>query len=388
LASKTDRNNFRIEENDISPVVVRDNQLIITNWETDDADVVSFFENKRAEDRSRALDRALKVGVVAANLVGTAERIDYVQKEFAMLETKFNLSLDTTLRELEAKFDDAFGERGKFATVVQDTFGEKGKIVTEIFNPAREGTPLYQLRIELTRQLTDLRSFFATEKTREAVEETTPRRGLRFEEAIEKILDDIVRERKGDTLENVTNVPGKLGRSKKGDFILRVAEKPDSPIVIETKAVETTSLPAIRKTLKEAMENRSAVYSILVASDVTALPESVGWFNEYDNDQLVCAVGDSQSQSLQGEILNIAVAWARIRVLQRAERASVNSVQIQDAVKKAREAIGRLKDILTQCKTLETTVDKIRDVCGEISREVVDQLNNVSNAVKVTPTSE
>ena len=82
-------NKSRIGQGDngqLSPVEVFGNKLIVVKWETDEAEIVSFFANKPAEDRPRAFERALKVGVVASSIVGTAERIDYVQKEFNSLQ--------------------------------------------------------------------------------------------------------------------------------------------------------------------------------------------------------------------------------------------------------------------------------------------------------------
>ncbi len=381
LSSKLDRIKSSREDHE-SSIILADNRLLILNWETDDADIVSFFENKTAADRPRALNSALKVGVVASSVAGTTERIDYIQKEFASLQTKFNALLDKTLLQLGERFDDVFGEKGKFAEVVQNTFGANGQVAKEIFNPAKEGSPLYELRTELGRQITDLRNQMLTDKTREQVERSTPKGGFRFEDEIEAVLAEIVRQRKGDQLQRVTNVSGRMSRSKKGDFILQIAEKPDAPIVIETKSLESASLPAIKRTLQEALENRGATYSILVAEDVEALPQSVGWFNEYEGDKLVCAVGDSESQQLRLELLTIAVSWARLRVLQRVEKASVDSTIIQDAVVKVQTDIGRLNDILTQCKNLENATDRIRDICRDIVRDVTQQLNIVSSAVK------
>ena len=157
MSSKLDRSKSTREDQE-SSIILADNRLLILNWETDDADIVSFFENRTAADRPRALDSALKVGVVASSVVGTTERIDYIQKEFASLQTKFNGLLDKTLSQLGERFDDVFGEKGKFAEVVKNTFGANGQVVKEIFNPAREGSPLYELRTELGRQITELRN--------------------------------------------------------------------------------------------------------------------------------------------------------------------------------------------------------------------------------------
>ena len=116
----------------------------MANWETDDSDIVSFFQNKPNASRSSALERALKVGVVASSTVSTAEKVDYIQREFALLQTRFESGLDKTFSELESRFQDVFGERGEFAKILQDTFGDRGRIAKGIFDPSIEGTPLYR----------------------------------------------------------------------------------------------------------------------------------------------------------------------------------------------------------------------------------------------------
>ncbi len=369
--------------NGLSPIEVRENRLIVINWETDEADIVSFFTNKPAQDRARVLERTLKVGVVASNVVGTAERMDYVQKEFNSLQTRFNEQLETTLDQLGKTFDDHFGESGRFAQILQDTFGENGKVVKQIFDPNREGTPLFQLKTDLERQIRNLQDALAKKAGAEEIIEKTPIRGLEFEEQVERMLNDIVKQRKGDSLESTTTATGRVTRSKKGDFLLRFGEKPDAPLVIEAKSYEgRLSLPEIQRTLKEAIENRGAAYGILVSKNVEALPGSVGWFNEYGNNQLVIALGESGSDELREEILNIAVTWARFKILlQTPRQGSLDISKLDGSVQRAVTVLGRFREILTQCTNLEKASQTIRGLCEDIKRELQGELTVISTLV-------
>jgi len=371
-----------VEIDELSPIQIRKNRLLVLNWDTEDAEIVSFFSNKSSHDRARAFEGALKVGVVASNVVGTAERIDYVQKEFNTLQTKFNQQLDTTLNQLGDTFEDLFGDKGKFAEIVQDTFGENGKVVKQIFDPNREGTPLYQLRADLERQIRVLQDALAKKAGAEEIVKKTPLRGLVFEEQVERMLSDIVKQRKGDRLEPTGTTVGKATRSKKGDFVLRFAEKPEMPVVIEAKDVGRLSLQEIQQTLKEAIENRGAAYAILVSKNVDALPGSVGWFNEYGNNQLVIALGESGSDELREEILNIAITWARFKLLiQTAKTGTLDISKISGEVQRAETIIGRFKDITTQCTNLEKASTTIRGVCDEIKRDLHEELATISALV-------
>ncbi len=374
--------------NSSSLIEVHENRLFVLNWETDEADIVSFFSNKAAQDRARAFERALKVGVVASNVVGTAERIDYVQKEFNSLQTKFHEELETTLNQLGDTFEDLFGESGKFAQIVQDTFGENGKLVKQIFDPNREGTPLFQLRFELEKKIRELQDALAKKAGAEEIKGRTPIRGLEFEEQVERMLNDIVKQRKGDSLERTTTATGRLSKSKKGDFVLRFGERPDAPLVIEAKSYEgRLSLPEIQRTLKEAIENRGAAYGILVSRNVEALPGSVGWFNEYGNNELVIALGESESDELREEILNIAVTWARFKILLQAPRqGSLDISKIEGSVQRAVAVLGRFREILTQCTNLEKASQTIRGLCEDVKRELQGELATISTLVDTPKT--
>ncbi len=378
-------NNVRAVDEDngqFSPITVRGNRVAVLNWETDDNDIVSFFQNKPVEDRPRAFERALKVGVVASNVVGTAERIDYVQKAFNSLQTRFEQQLDRTLTQLGQTFDDMFGEKGKFARIIQDNFGDNGKLVKEIFDPAREGTPLYQLRVELERQITEVQKALARKSGAEEVVARTPVRGLEFEEEVYGILSRIVRQRKGDELEATGTTVGGLSKSKKGDFLIRFTEKPTSPLAIETKDEARISLPELNRTLEKTLENRGAAYAILVSKNVEALPDSVGWFNEYGNNKLVVALGSSGSDQLREEVLNIAITWARLRILlQTPTRVGVDAGKIAEAARKAETVIGRFREILTQCTNVEKASRTIRGLCEEIQQSLTTELTTISTLV-------
>jgi len=375
------------DDSRLSPIEIFGDKLMVLKWETDETEIVSFFANKLAEDRPRACERALKGGVVASSIVGTAERIDYVQKEFNSLETRFNAQLDTTLTQLGDRLDEMFGEKGRFAQVVQDTFGDNGKVVKQVFDPNREGTPLYQLRLELERQIREVQQMLGTKIAVEEITKRTTIHGFQFEEEVERILSDIVKQRKGDMLESTATATGKVTRSKKGDFVLRFHEKPEAALVIEAKDESRLSLPEIQRTLKEAMENRAAAYGILVSKTIEALPSSVGWFNEYPDNQLVIALGESGSDELKEEILNIAITWAHFKILlQTAKTGTLDVTRIAAEVEKAETIIGRFKEILTQCTNLDKASLAIRGVCDEIKRDLHTELSAISALVHAPTT--
>jgi len=135
------------------------------------------------------------------------------------------------------------------------------------------------------------------------------------------------------------------------------------------------------------MENRAAAYGILLSKTIEALPSSVGWFNEYPENQLVIALGESGSDELKEKILNIAITWAHFKILlQTAKTGTLDVTRIAAEVEKAETIIGRFKEILTQCTNLDKASLAIRGVCDEIKRDLHTELSAISALVHAPTT--
>lgn len=108
----------------------------------------------------------------------------------------------------------------------------------------------------------------------------------------------------------------------------------------------------------------------------------MGWFNEYGNNELVIALGESGSDELREEILNIAITWARFKLLvQTAKTEPLDISKISGEVQRAETIIGRFKEILTQCTNLGKPSQSIRGVCDEIKRDLHEELATISALV-------
>ena len=116
-------------------IEIRNGTLVITDFETDDDEIVSYFSDVSPEKLEERLKTSLKVGVVALKTIGTTERIDYIEKEFYKLRQKFAKNLEETASELEEQVSNIFGEDGTFSTIIEEHFGENGKLVKQIFDP-------------------------------------------------------------------------------------------------------------------------------------------------------------------------------------------------------------------------------------------------------------
>ena len=124
-----------------NPVIVNGNQVIVKNFLTQDYDIVSYFQNLEESDNlGQKLENALKIGIVAMKSIGVAGNVDFVEKAFDNLDSKFKQNLES-----------AFGDDGKFSEVLKDHFGEDGKIIKDLFDPNKVGTPLHALRLDIDK---------------------------------------------------------------------------------------------------------------------------------------------------------------------------------------------------------------------------------------------
>ena len=194
--------------------------LIISGFTVTDQDVFSFFRDfKELPELREKFEKVLKMGVVVTKTVDIAEKIDYVEKEFNKLDTKFEGSLNSMLENLTTESEMMFGDDGKFSTLLEEHFGKDGEVVKKIFDPYKEGTPLYNLRKEIKTEIEGMKQQLGINKGIEQFKQKTTLKGFDFEKYCEDILTDIVRVN-GDSLEKTRTKPGKLLRSKKGDYVV------------------------------------------------------------------------------------------------------------------------------------------------------------------------
>lgn len=233
-----------------------------------------------------------------------AEKVDFIEKEFNKMGSKFEGVLSNTLQDIGTMYETNFGDNGKFSSLLERRFGDNGTIVKELFNPYKEGTPLFSLWREIKLELENLKQQVGINKEVEKIKEKTPLKGLDFEKYCEAILNNLAKVH-GDSLENTSTKPGKLLSSKKGDYVVRFGNNTGKRLVIELKNVDKQfSTKDIQDELEQAKKNREADYALLVVKCVESVPKSVCWWGEYNGHNLVCALGNRDgNSSLHEEIL-------------------------------------------------------------------------------------
>lgn len=366
-------------------ITVENGKFTIKEFETTDKDIVSYFQNIEPEEQVERYENALKVGVVAVKTVGLAENINYIEKEFQNLNHGFTHTLDSTIKEMDKKYEEIFGEKGKFSEIIKQQFGDDGKIMKELFDPNKEGTPLYNLRNDFRNEIFELKKQMGIKKAEEEIKKRTPLKGKDFEDLCETLIGEVAHHY-SDKLENTTKIEGKLTDCMKGDFVVTLAEN-GKKIVFEVKdRKDLKSANEIQETLKISMQNRDASYGILVIRYVESFPKGVGWFQEYENNMLACALSTNErEETLHHELLLIAYKWARTRVmLQTLKDSKVNVEFVQNRIERIQRKLRELSEIKTECVNIETSSTKIKTITTELADNIGRELSDILGTINST----
>jgi len=367
----------------LTEIEIENGTLLVENFETNDSEIVAYFADISPENLEERFETSLKLGVVALKTIGTTEKIDYIEKEFYKLSEKFTEITEKTKEDVEEQVEEIFGENGSFSTIIDEHFGEKGKLVTDIFDPTKEGSPLYRLRTLIIEKIDGLAKELGIKKAVEEVIEVTPKKGYEFEDLCEGLLSDLVSRHLGDELTRTTNIVGRISNSKEGDFVITIGERPDCKLVLETKDVQDISLTKIHEIMNEAIENRDAKYGVFVSKWVESLPKAVGCFNEYQGNHLVCALTSKEHEgTIHPEVLHIAVCWARIRsLMEKAEAEGLNVSFIQEKLKEIERKLEVFSRVKRECTNVGNSVKRIRKLSDEIQEGIETELGEINREI-------
>lgn len=161
--------------------------MVIKELKITDQETVSFFKELELTEVEEKIKEILKMGVVVAKTVGTAEKVDYVEKEF----NKFDSKIENRLERVIAVCEMMFGDDGRFSALLEKHFGDNGKIVKDLFDPYKEGTPLYNLMKEVRSGIDEVKEQLSISKGMELSRQNTTLKGFEFEDYCEDILNNM-----------------------------------------------------------------------------------------------------------------------------------------------------------------------------------------------------
>ena len=366
-------------------VTVSDDEVTVDGFTTEVREIVEYFGSlPESSQMDRKLEDALRMGVMAITATGTAQNINHVEKEFELLKMGFDQKIESVfgekgqVAEIIAKH---FGEDGKVAEIIAKHFGEDGKLLNELLNPNKGDSPLGLLRDDLHKALGEIKEKLSAQEAAKRVAAKGTQKGRDFEAWCEEALG-VAAKSNGDMLDNTAYRGGSAGAKKKGDIVATLSGTANAKIVFEIKNKGAIGMPEIIRELREAMDNRDASYGVFVAKSRASLPNTIGWFNEYENGtMLACAVEDKEGNAvLDGEMLIMVYRWARARARAAAEAKNelrpkgredaVDTSLVAEKAKSIGDRLEGLSKIRRECTNVKNSSEKIKEMAGEIQSDI------------------
>ena len=378
--------------------------VTIKNLRVENIDFYNSLVALSEEERGSFVKRALVVGAVALQGIGTVTRVDYVRKEFQSMQHELDNKIKEVFLEdgrLSRVLERFLGENGELKRALDSHFGEKGSVIYNVLNPSDESTPLGKFRKQLQQELDTDQEGTAFNKLKkamddgfkqvlialhaaEAVEKERQKgtaKGRDFQSYVQEALDSMARDFE-DTVDFVGDESGPLG--KVGDILVCLNPRDvggvERRIVVEAKitSITMTGKKSFLKELDRARENRGAHYAIGAVHE-SGVPAAVGAFRRYSGEKIVCSVSEEETLPLE-----IAYKVARAEILLSCMR---KEAKFDPSYLKAKvdEIQGQLDTVRAVKRSLTGAEGKIGDArkdLEEMERAIREILNEILEMVK------
>lgn len=358
------------------------------------------FHNRSLHRRLAAVEEAHREGVILDaldvgaevlarasqhgdldNLGKAVERLDQESKRIiAATVEHVDRTIEKTITEMGAAIQ---GENGPLATVlgrfdpgtdgnVIDLFRDlvtstATKATKQAVKDLAEAT--HDTMERLTKSMVLLEKVAAVEHARLAEAAKGTAKGMDHERDIESLLGELVSVA-GDSLDDVSTVPGLLG-SKKGDKT--ITPRGGCTIVTEDKCTVRLSESKARALLDEAMANRGARLAMLIVEDPAKVPGNQP-FHFIDDDKVV-VVADRLA-------LRLVYALFRVKAIELAKGACTGDDELMaEAMVTIRHLADDIKRALERFRLLRMEHTKAAKAIGQAGRYVDEAAETIADGV-------
>jgi hypothetical protein len=187
-------------------------------------------------------------------------------------------------------------------------------------------------------------------------------------EAIDRIADI-----QGDSAEAVGDERGAGG--KKGDIVVGLdgCSGPAQGFIVFEAKDKQLSKPAFRSELAAAMEQRGALYSVLVVPTPDEVPARLHPLREYDGDKLIAVFDPDDGSTLE---LEYAYRIARVRVAASRDDASeIDAAALRAIVGRADAAMADVRKVKTGLTNADTGIQSARAAVEALEASVRGELS-------------
>lgn len=347
--------------------------LTIESLEVEDGELVEFLNQYDSEEQPEVIAEALTIGMKTMQLMDTSQDVEYVERRLGDLEDV----LTGKVEDFQEEVEEAFDEDGPLVERLDEEFGEDGGRIQKALDPDNEGSPTYRLEERLKSEITSLRERIVEGETEEELRSQTYFKGGDFEDQVQDILAEIVRQTPNDVA-FTGDTKGGMGRDV-GDFVVNLADT-GQDIVVEAKT-ESYSVQKIKDEMEEAIQNRDAAYGLFVTDTLENLPQTkTGWFHEFpEQNTVVVAMSEADDDEVEPGYLRIAFHWARMRAIQ--NYAEVDSgfdpEELRSELTEIEEDIGRFQTVRGQCTEIRKSRESIEATLDEIEQDIKNRLASI-----------
>lgn len=269
--------------------------------------------------------------------------------------------------------------------IVKNKLDETVKNVTEQFSLDKEDSSMSRVKKLFDDKVVEIKNgnekFFSDLKTHLGMKEIQAeeakkgtQKGRDFEsELYPKVV--ILGQQLQDSTENVTGSPGKIPKSKKGDYVITLGETsgaPGSRLVIEAKKEQKYRLIDAIEEMKEAKENREAASGIFVFAKGYE-PIEIGDFR-IDGNDFYCTIDESQNEQNKSLIfLEAAYKIARVNIISQIRKEKIGKVDlnaVKENIKQMLEQAKVLSEIITKARTVKSHGEAIENVSSKLKEEL------------------
>lgn len=210
--------------------------------------------------------------------------------------------------------------------------------------------------------------------------------GKKFEEHCHELLCKLAKI-DGNTVEITGTKRGSVeGNLLKGDFVLNL-KKYGKRIAIEVRDHKKPPKPVDKMILdlQKTIDNRNADYVIYLAKNPKSLPREVGWFHEYDDNILFCALG--LNDTLHDEFLRISYTWAKMKVLINGsnDEDEINVTFLQGKLKKMTDKLRKLATIETYCGNIDKQSELIKEASQDLKEDIQELIEMMESEIRQKP---
>lgn len=373
----------------------------VESLQIEDEELVDFLSQYDSTERPDIVSEALTIGMRTMQLMGTSQDVEYVERRLGDLEEELTAKVEAFQEELDEKVGDdgnlqkaldehvgengtleerieeAFSEDGPFVERLNEELGEDGERIQAALDPDREGSPTHRLEQRLKDEIGAVHDKIIEEETKADIRSRTYLKGGDFEDSVQQILDEIVRQTP-NSAEFTGDTTGEIGREV-GDFVVNLADTGQN-IVIEAKT-ESYSTQKIKDEMQDAIQNRDAAYGLYVTDTLENLPRTkTGWFHEFpDQNTVIVAMSEDADQDIEPGYLRIAFSWARMRAVQ--AYAEVGSDFDPEALRaeltEIEADIDRFQTIRGQCQEIQKSRERIEKTLNEIQKDIKKHLAEI-----------